>query len=123
MPDETSSTVVIQQPERMNLLGLILGGIIERNLEHERHRRTFQRLGGEVEVRAGGMLVTMAFDAGRLTIRRGGAERPRARVGGSLDALMQLSLGGGMVGPWLSGKLKTGGSLLLLLRMRPLLQA
>ena len=35
---------------------------------------------------------------------------------------MNLALGGGMVGPWLAGRLKTRGSLLLLLKMRRILQ-
>ena len=106
----------------MNLLGLILAGVIERNLQDEKALRKFERLDAEVVVEAGAMVATLRFQRGRLVVVRGAAERPRARVGGSLDALMSLSLGGGMVGPWLTGRLKTRGSLLLLLRLRRLLQ-
>jgi len=114
--------VTIDDPPRMNLLGLILAGIIERNLEDQEKRQRFEKLDAEVVVRAGEMAVTLRFGGGRLVVSRGASERPRAQVAGSLDALMALSLGGGMVGPWLAGRLKTRGSLLLLLRLRRLLQ-
>lgn len=115
--------VTIDDPPRMNLLGLILGDIMERSLaDPDRRRRYAALVPAEVVVRAGEMTVTLGFEREALVVRRGAAERPRAQVAGSLDALMDLSLGGGMVGPWLTGRLKTRGSLLLLLRLRPLLQ-
>jgi hypothetical protein len=114
--------VTIDDPPRMNLLGLILAGIIERNLEDQAKLQRFEKLDAEVVVKAGEMAVTLRFEKGQLTVSRGVAEKPRAQVAGSLDALMALSLGGGMVGPWLAGRLKTRGSLLLLLGLRRLLQ-
>ena len=114
--------VVVDDPARMNLLGLILAGIIERNLQDAAALRRFQGIEADVVVQAGQMVVTLHFQRGHLRVARGEVQRPRARVAGSLDALMSLSLGGGMVGPWLSGRLKTRGSLLLLLRLRRLLQ-
>jgi hypothetical protein len=115
--------VVIDDPPRMNLLGLILGDIVQRGLERPENQRRFARLvPASVVVRAGEMAVTLRFEEQRLVVQRGAAERPRAQVAGALDELMALSLGGGMVGPWLAGRLKTRGSLLLLLRLRPLLQ-
>jgi hypothetical protein len=119
---ENRMSVTIDDPPRMNLLGLILGGIIERNLEDPAKRGRFDKLAASVVVRAGEMAVTLAFDRGALVISRGAGENPKAQVNGSLSALMGLSLGGGMVGPWLAGRLKTRGSLLLLLKLKPLLQ-
>jgi hypothetical protein len=115
--------VTIEDPPRMNLLGLILGSIIDRNLARPENNRRGQRLTGDLVVQAGQMTVTLAFGGGRVTVSRGPAESPRSAVAGSLDALMNLALGGGMVGPWLTGKLKTQGSLLFLLRVKPLLLA
>ena len=115
--------VVIDDPPRMNLLGLILGDIMQRGLERPENQRRFARLApADVVVRAGEMAVTLRFEEHQLVVRRGAAERPRAQVAGALDELMALSLGGGMVGPWLAGRLKTRGSLLLLLKMRRLMQ-
>jgi len=73
-------------------------------------------------VQASGMVVTLGFEPDVLRVTRGAAERFRSRVEGSLDTLMALSLGGPMVGPWVAGRLKTRGSLLLLFKLRPLLQ-
>jgi hypothetical protein len=106
----------------MSLLGLILGSLLERNLAQPEVQRGARALAGDVVVQAGKMTVSLRFDGGDITVVRGAVEQPRAQVVGSLEALMNLALGGGMVGPWLSGRLKTRGSLITLLRMRRLLQ-
>jgi hypothetical protein len=122
--DESRPWVTIEDPPRMNLLGLILSSILERNLEKPELQQRAEKLRAEVAVQAGDMAVTVAFQGGPVLVRRGrGEARPRASVQGSLGAFTKLALGGGMVGPVLSGKLKPGGSLLLLLRIRKLLQA
>lgn len=114
--------VTIHDPPTMNLLGLLLGSIIQRNLSDEDKRRRFQKLAADIVVQAGEMSVALRFDRGRLVITREAVDRPGARVRGTLDELMKLSLGGGIVGPWLAGRLKTGGNPFLLLKLRPLLQ-
>jgi hypothetical protein len=118
-----TETVTIEDPPRMNLLGLILASVLERNLRDEAKRRRCEKLAGNVVVTAGEMTITLKFEGGGVSVARGASEPARAQVRGSLDALMDLSLGGGMVGPWLAGRLKTRGSLLMLLKMRPLIQA
>lgn len=115
--------VTVDDPKRMSLLGLILASIIQRNLEHEENRRRIGRLSGAVAVTAGEMKVTLRFAEGRLTVTRAEDEKPRAAVSGTMDSLMGVALGRGMVGPWLAGKLKVSGNLLLLLRMLPLMSA
>lgn len=105
----------------MSLLGLLLGSIIQRNLADADKLKRFAGINGAVEVHAGQMVVTLHFEGGKLTISRGAADSPRATVRGSLQTLMGLSLGSGMVGPWLSGRLKAQGSLLMLLKLKPLL--
>jgi ABC-2 type transport system ATP-binding protein len=96
--------------------------ILEPNLEKPEVGRRAARLAAEVAVQAGEMKVTLAFQAGAVQVRRGRSARPRASVQGSLAALTDLALGGGLVGPVLSGRLRPRGSLLLLLRLRKLLQ-
>jgi hypothetical protein len=120
-------TITIDNPPRMNLLGLILGSLVERNLERdEKLRRRFAKLAAarvDIVVEAGRMAVTLRFAEGGLVIKRGAEPGARAAVSGSLDALMGLALGGGMVRPVLSGALKPRGSLRLLLAMKRLLRA
>lgn len=114
--------VVIDDPPTMNLLGLLLGSIIERRVALDKAKHRLQKLRGTVVVEAGQMAISMAFGEGRVTIRRGVVDKPRARVRGSMEALMGIALGGGMVGPWLAGRIKTRGSLPMLLKVLPLMK-
>ena len=117
------TTVTIDDPPRMNLLGLILANIMERNLANDPDvKRRFEKLAADVVVRAGEMVVTLKFGEGGVRVKRGMEGKARAQVSGSLDALVRMALGGGMVGPVIAGRLKPKGSLLLLLRLRRLLR-
>ena len=107
----------------MSLLGLILASIITRNLEREENLKRLQKLSGAVQVTAGEMMVTLRFEQGRLTVVRGGDDKARAAVSGSMESLMGVALGQGMVGPWLAGRLKASGNLFMLLKMLPLMSA
>lgn len=113
--------VIINDPPTMNLLGLLLGNIIERNLAHEAKLRKFQKLSGALEVHAGEMCVTLTFADDKMTVSRGPADKPKATVSGAMDALLGMALGGGMVLPWLAGRIKTRGNLFMLLALKPLL--
>lgn len=115
--------VIIEDPPRMNLLGLMLGSLVERNARREDLARLLSALNGSVMVQAGEMHVTLAFDQGTLTITRRIPDRPSAMVSGSMDSLLGLALGRGLVGAYLSGRLKAKGNLFFLLKMRPLLVA
>jgi hypothetical protein len=114
--------VVIEDAPRMNLLGLLLGSIIERQAQQEPARKRLARLRGALVVKAGEMSITLSFSDGRVTVSRGAAKAPRAVVEGSMQALMNVALGGGLVGPWLAGRLRTRGNPLLLLKVLPLMR-
>jgi hypothetical protein len=114
--------VTIDEPARMSLLGLIIGNVLERNLDKPELLRRAERVRGDVVVQAGEMVVTLVFAGGPVTVRRGRVERPRASVQGSLGAFTDLATGGGMIGPVLRGRLKPRGSWLMLLKLRKLLQ-
>jgi hypothetical protein len=113
--------VIIDDPPRMSLLGLILGSILERNLADPRRQRAAQRLHGEIVVQAGEMVVTLRCGDGVVRICRGAADRPRASIRGALHTLIELALGGSMIGPVLARRLRPRGSLPALLRLRRLL--
>jgi len=114
--------VVIDDPPSMNLLGLLLGSIIERQAGTAATQRRLNKLRGALVVEAGSMTISMTFDGGRVTISRGAVDHPRAKVHGTMQGLMDISLGGGMVGPWLAGRIKTQGNLFMLLKVLPLMR-
>ncbi|HEY3358748.1 MAG TPA: hypothetical protein VGQ83_36205, partial [Polyangia bacterium] len=91
--------VRLDQPESMNLLGLLLRSILERRLTDPRARRRAARLRGELAVRAGRMRVTVRFTGAAIEITRVAAARPRARVEGSMAGVLAVALGRGIVGP------------------------
>jgi hypothetical protein len=76
-----------------------------------------------VLVRAGEMAVTLRFGEGRITILLGDPGKARARVGGTMPALLGVVAEGKMVMPFLSGKIKIGGNPFFLLKILPLIRA
>jgi len=119
----SEARVIIDDPPSMSLLGLLMGSIIERRAAQPEIIKRIEKLRGGLVVEAGTMTITLLFAEGKVTVLRGAAEGARARVRGSMNALLNISLGKGMVGPWLSGRIKTKGSLLMLLRVLPLMRA
>jgi hypothetical protein len=112
----------IEQRDEMSLLGLMLGEVLEASLSRPENAALAGRLNGSVGVRAGGMEVTIRFDRGRVVVSRGAAPRATARVKGSLDALLQVSLGRGAIRSFLAGEIGFGGNPFFLLKVLPLLR-
>lgn len=106
----------------MNLLGYILYGIIERNLQTERGRRAFKKTKGTIGLAASGMRVTLDFQGEQLQLEVGQAGPVDARVEGTIDTLMRISLGGNFVVPVLRGRLRVGGKIWRLLSLIQLLK-
>ena len=119
----SGSLVTLERPERMCLIGLLLRGVLESNIATEKGGARARKIAGEIEVNAGGMTITLCFADGRLTIRQGKSEKPRARVSGSLPALLAVSRGGGVVAPFLRRQIRIGGNPFLMLKMLPLMRA
>ncbi len=118
-----AASVVVEAPETMNLLGLLLRSILERNLADPAKAGRATRLRGEVAVRGGRMRVTLTFGEGGVTITRAAPAKPRARVEGSLAAFLSVARGKGLASAWLSGNLSAKGNLLFLLKILPLLRS
>ncbi len=118
MPD-----IKFDPPGEMNLVGYILAALIERNLQTEAGQRAFAKMKGTVLVGASRMQITMDFTGDDLVMSVGKQGKPGARVAGSMDTLLGVALGKGMVGPVLSGKLKIGGKAWRLLPMLKLMKA
>jgi hypothetical protein len=120
---DTPFPVVVEAPEHMNLIGLMMRGLLEENLAKPRSRARARGLRGAVRVQAGGMAVVLDFDAGGLTIRmpREG-ERYRARVRGGMTDLLGV-VNGRLFGPVLSARVRIGGNPFFLLGMLPLIRS
>jgi len=81
--------VVLDQPERQNLLGLFMKAALESRAD----RIADVRPSGDIALTAGPMSVTLSFEPERVTVRKGVADRPRAHLKGSLAALIQIARG------------------------------
>lgn len=115
--------VVFRTPGEMNLLGYILRSLVERNLKRPKGARALLKMKGTVLVGASKMRLTLDFSGEDLVMEVGAQGKPDVRVVGSMDALLGVSLGKGMVWPVLTRRLKVGGKVWRLLRMLPLLKA
>jgi hypothetical protein len=114
--------LIVENREEMSLLGLMLGGVLERSLERPDCARRARRLKGDLGVTAGKMSISLRFDRGEIRLVRGLPERPRARVRGSLDSLLQVSLGRGAVRAFLAGEVSFRGNPLFVLSVLPLMR-
>ncbi len=117
------ASVVFRTPGEMNLLGYILRSLVEKNLNTPKGARALLKMTGTVLVGASKMRLTLDFSGEDLVMEVGARGKPDVRVVGSMDALLGVSLGKGMVWPVLTRRLKVGGKVWRLLRMLPLLKA
>ena len=116
-------TVRVDDPEHMNLLGLLMQGLLSTNIAIPKKARLAAVLKGRVLVVAGEMGVTLAFDKGDITCCKGEAGPIKARVAGDMVSLLNVVTEGAVVGPFLSGRIRIGGNLLFLLKLLPLIRA
>lgn len=96
--------VLLDKPESMNLLGLFMKAAFEARPEKLERARTR----GDIAMVAGLMAVRLSFTDGRLLIRKGVMGNPRARLTGSLEALVQVARGN--AAPILTRKAKLSGN-------------
>jgi len=114
--------VRVEDPERMNLMGLLMRGLLETSLKSAAGQRAARKLRGDVRVNAGTMGVTLSFTENEIVLRGGESGKPRAYVRGEMKPLLEMVAGGSLVGPVLRRKVKVGGNLLMLLRLLPLIR-
>jgi hypothetical protein len=101
--------VRIENPERMNLMGLLMRGLLETSLK-------------TAAGQSGTMGVTLSFTESEVVLRSDASGKPRASVRGEMKPLLEMVAGGSLVGPVLRRKVKVGGNLLMLLRLLPLIR-
>ncbi len=120
---EPAERVVVEDPEHTNLLGLLIRDLVSTNLSNEEIYERVRGMEGDIQVRAGDMVVTMRFGGGKLRIIEGERKNPKASVRGSMPALLSVVTGGGLIGPVLSGAIRIGGNPFTLLKVLPLIKA
>jgi len=116
------SALQVENPASLNLLGLFVRDLVERNLAHPQAAARARRLRGRVALKAGRMAVTLCFRDGEVALERGAAGRANAAVEGNLAAFLRLGLGQNPVQAVLTRQVRVRGNLWLLLRMMPLLR-
>ena len=116
--------VTVIEPERMNLLGLMLRSVIERRLASKHVARLTRFLRGDIVINASGMQVTLRFGGDKVVItREQPAGKPAAEIRGSLVGMLDAALQRNRVHHFLRGELKPRGKPLQLVSLLLLLSA
>jgi hypothetical protein len=115
--------VQLDDPAKMNLLGLFVRDVVNRNLARPEGAARARGLRGRLVLRAGRMAVTLHLEGERLRLERGAAAQPTAEVRGDLATYLALSLGHSPILAFLRGQVQVRGNVWLLLRTLPLLRA
>jgi hypothetical protein len=114
--------LVVHDIERMSLLGLMLAGVIRNNLATAQGAAVARRLKGSLGVTAGRMKITLRFAPDGVHLTRGHEMDLTARVRGSLDGLLQVSLGRGPIKAFLAGEVSFSGNPFFVLKVLPLMR-
>jgi len=114
--------VVYADKSRTNLLGLIVGDVIERSLKDSVGIERCKNLRGDIELEAGKMRTNLSFRGDTILVNEKSETKPRARVSGDLESLTQVALGQKLFAPYFSGKLKISGNIFFILKILPLLR-
>ena len=114
---DTGVEIIIENPEEMNLLGLMLGSILETKIEDDGERKAIAGLRGDVGVTVGKQSVYISFGKETVRVSRDAPGRISATVSGPMKEFLEVSTGKNPVIPFLRGKFKIGGNPFLLLRM------
>lgn len=112
--------VRIKQGEELNGLGGMLKGIIDENLKDPKKYRSVENLNASVVIRetTSGVAITLNFSKGDIEIQNDAIDKPTAYMEAGFENLAYIS--SGQLSPikaMLTGKLKTGGNLLTLLKI------
>lgn len=116
------SAIRVDRLDSMNLLGLFVRDLMERNLARPPAAARARRLRGRVALKAGRMAVTLCFHNGEVALERGADERANAAVEGSLAAFLRLGLGQNPLRAVLTRQVKVRGNLWLLAQTMGLLR-
>ncbi len=112
--------VEVKAGQELNGLGAMLKEIMDTNLKNPKKRKSVERAKGNVVIKesTSGVAVTLHLDRGRFELQNDAIAKPTAYMEAGFENLAHIS--SGQLNPivaMLTGKLKSGGNLLLLLKI------
>jgi len=112
--------VKVKEGEELNGLGVMLKEIMDANLKDPRKYKSVEKVKGSMVIResTSGVAVTLYLDQGRLELQNDAIARPMAYMEAGFENLAHIS--SGQLNPIvaiLTGKLKSRGNPLLLLKV------
>lgn len=112
--------VGVRTGEELNGLGAMLKEIMDANLKDPKRYKSFEKVKGSVVIKesTSGVAVTLHLDRGRLELQNDAVAHPTAYMEAGFEDLAHIS--SGQLNPivaMLTGKLKSRGNLLLLLKI------
>jgi len=116
--------VKVKNGEELNGLGAMLKEIMDTNLKDPKKHKSIEKVKGSVVIKesTSGVAVTLHLDQGQLELQNDAIARPTARMEAGFENLAHIS--SGQLNPivaMLTGKLKSGGNPLLLLKISKIL--
>jgi putative sterol carrier protein len=112
--------VKVKKGEELNGLGTILKEIMDTNLKDPKKYKSVEKVKGSVVIKesTSGVAVTLHLDQGELELQNDAIAKPTAYMEAGFENLAHISAG--QLSPivaMLTGKLKSGGNPLLLLKI------
>jgi putative sterol carrier protein len=112
--------VKVKTGEELNGLGAILKDIMDTNLKDPKKYKSIEKVKGSVVIKesTSGVAVTLYLDQGKLELQNDAIAKPTAYMEAGFENLAHIS--SGQLNPIvaiLTGKLKSGGNPLLLLKI------
>lgn len=112
--------VKVKTGEELNGLGAMLKEIMDTNLKDPKKHKSVEKVKGSVVIKesTSGVAVTLNLDQGRLELQNDAIAKPTAYMEAGFENLAHIS--SGQLNPvvaMLTGKLKSGGNPLLLLKI------
>ena len=112
--------VKVKAGEELNGLGTMLKEIMDANLKDRKRYKSVEKVKGSIVIKesTSGVAVTLHLDKGELELQNDAIARPTAYMEAGFENLAHIS--SGQLNPilaMLTGKLKSGGNPLLLLKI------
>ncbi len=112
--------VKVKEGEELNGLGVMLKEVIDTNLKDPKKYKSVEKLKGSVVIKEAstGVAITLNFRQGEIEIQNDAVDRPTAYMEAGFENLAYIS--SGQLSPivaMLTGKLRTGGNPLMLLKI------
>jgi putative sterol carrier protein len=114
--------VKVKQGEELNGLGAMLNEVMDTNLREPKKSKSVERVKVVIKESTSGVAVTLHLDQGKLELQNDAIAKPTAYMEAGFENLAHIS--SGQLNPILAiltGKLKSGGNPLLLLKISKIL--